>query len=314
MSDLRDACFNTLYDLARTDSNIIFLTADMGAFGLLRFRRDMPDQFCNVGISEQAMLSLAAGLALERKKVVVYSITPFVTLRCYEQIKVDVCGMQLSVVILGIGTGLTYGGDGPTHHSLQDIAVMRALPGMRVYGPSDTASTSWAVRQALQEAGPAYIRMERGVLPDLGSGLSDDRMPARVLCRGSCVGIISTGYMTHRALEAVRLLESMGVSCTLMDMVGLWPAADQVIGDLAREVDLLVTIEEHSLAGGLGGIAAECLLRQEISTPLLALGVPHEFCTRVADREVLLDGYGLSAEGLAAGIIGRWKRLKRRGE
>ena len=128
--DIRDAFFNQLYEIAAQDRNVVLLTADMGAMAIDRFRRELPDQFINVGVAEQNMVSVAAGMALCKKKVFIYAIAPFVTMRCYEQIKVDISGMCLPVTIVGAGPGIAYDFDGPTHHAVQDMAIMRALPNM----------------------------------------------------------------------------------------------------------------------------------------------------------------------------------------
>ena len=129
--DTRDAFFFDLYNIARNDRQVVFLTADMGAYSLARFKKDLPKQYINVGVAEQNMVSVAAGLSLSGKKVFIYSITPFTTFRCFEQIKIDLSGMNLPVVIVGMGTGFTYSGDGPTHHAIHDLAVMRVLPDSR---------------------------------------------------------------------------------------------------------------------------------------------------------------------------------------
>ncbi len=133
--DIRDAFFDKLYNIAKNDSQVIFMTADMAAFGLVKFKNDLPNQFINVGIAEQNMVSVAAGLALRNKKVFIYTIIPFATERCYEQLSVDACGMNLPITIIGVGPGLTYGSDGPTHHGTQDIAIMRSLPKITILNP-----------------------------------------------------------------------------------------------------------------------------------------------------------------------------------
>ena len=303
MVDLRDACFDEIYALAKGDPNVVFLTADMGAFSLQRFKKDLPSQYLNVGISEQMMISVAAGLAIEGKRVFVYSIAPFVTLRCYEQIKVDLCCMNLPVVIIGIGTGFMYGGDGPTHHSVHDIAVMRALPNMQVMGPCDVVSTQASVRTAYASSCPSYIRIERGQLADLYAPSDIDKAGSMSQLRtGRSVAIIATGLMTHKALAAAGILNAHSISAQVIDVVRIHPLDVPKVLSLAAGVELVVTLEEHSCVGGLGGSLAEAWVDQNIKTPLLRLALPHENCFTVSDREALLAQYGLDAPSVARSV------------
>jgi len=160
--DLRDAFFDRLYELAIEDENFYFLTADMWAFSLGKYKENLGNRFINTGIAEQNMISVAAGLAKSGKKVCVYTITPFVTERCFEQIKVDLCCMNLPVMIVGIGAGLTYSNDGPTHHTLNDIAIMRSLPNMTIYSPSSPEMNAALAEQAYNNNGPSYVRLDKG--------------------------------------------------------------------------------------------------------------------------------------------------------
>ncbi len=303
MVDLRDACFDEIYALAKNDPDVVFLTADMGAFSLQRFKKDLPLQYFNVGISEQVMISVAAGLALEGKKVFVYSIAPFVTLRCYEQIKVDLCCMNLTVVIIGIGTGLMYGGDGPTHHSVDDIAVMRALPNMQVMGPCDVVTTQAAVRAAYASSSPSYIRIERGQLPALYDPQVIDMSGTMAqLWTGREVAIVSTGYMTHRAMSAAAILDADSISTRVIDVVRIHPLDIEKLLLLVSGVRLVVTLEEHSCVGGLGGSLAEAWVDRSIGIPLLRLALPHENCFTVSDRDALLAQYGLDPQAIARSV------------
>lgn len=163
--DIRDAFFGELYKIASKDKNVVFLTADMGAFALNKFKGDLPKQFINVGVAEQNLISVAAGLALGGKKVFAYSIAAFITYRCYEQIKVDLCQMGLPVTIIGAGPGLTYGSDGPTHHAIYDIAIMRVLPQMTILTPTSPEKAKKAARIAYDSQTPMYIRLAKGKLP-----------------------------------------------------------------------------------------------------------------------------------------------------
>lgn len=163
--NIRDAFFDEVYTIAGGDKSVIFLTADMDAHSLGKFRKDLPSQYFNVGVAEQNMVSVAAGLALGGKKVFIYSVASFVTQRCYEQVKVDLCGMHLPVTLIGSGPGITYSSDGPTHHAVQDIANMRALPGITILSPADSSTAAAAARLAYRDKGTVYVRLDKGKLP-----------------------------------------------------------------------------------------------------------------------------------------------------
>ena len=167
--DMRDAFFDKLYDIAAKDKKVIFLTADMGAFSLERFKKNLKPQYFNVGVAEQNMVSVAAGLALSGKNVFIYSIVPFVTQRCYEQIKVDLSLMNLPVTIIGSGPGFSYNSDGPTHHALQDLAIIRALPNMTILSPSDSDMAEAFAMLSYKNKGPTYVRLDKGKYSSLYS-------------------------------------------------------------------------------------------------------------------------------------------------
>ena len=196
--DMRDAFFNQLYHYISIDKNVVILTADHGAFGLKKIEQDFPEQYYNIGIAEQALISIAAGLAKCGKKVYVYAINNFVSLRVLEQVNVDLCAMNLDVNIIGVGAGFTYSTDGPTHHGVQDMSAMLNLPNLRVYNVTDDINTKKLVDLSYNEAGPKYFRIEKGMLPRLHSA-ADDCVGYKVLTRAdSDTVLISSGFMTHK--------------------------------------------------------------------------------------------------------------------
>jgi transketolase len=161
MGTMRDSFFDTLYKIARRDPDVMLVDADMGAPSLDKFRRDMPAQFVNVGIAEQNAISVAAGLTLGGKKAFAYAIAPFITLRCYEQIKVNMCSMKIPVACVGVGAGFSYEDSGPTHHTTEDIAIMRALPNMTIFNVSDNIMASACAKIAYEYESPLYVRLDR---------------------------------------------------------------------------------------------------------------------------------------------------------
>lgn len=300
--DIRDAFFDELYQIAKEDRDVVFMTADMGAFSLERFRKDFPERFINVGISEQNLISTAAGLALSGKKVFVYAIIPFVTLRCLEQIKVDLCVMNLGVTIVGAGAGLTYSIDGPTHHAIEDVSVMRALPGMTIYNPSEQITAKAAARIAYQTSGPVYIRLDKGKWPllrdhndDLSDGCSELRSGSQVL-------IAATGNMTHIALKVGDAVSESGISTGVLDVYRLKPTPEK-IAEIAGKYKMLVTLEEHTLPGGMGGAIAEHFADHGMMIPITRLGIEDIYPQRLGERDWMLRDLGLDVESLASRIM-----------
>ena len=171
--DIRDAFFEELYIIAQEDKSVVFLTADMGAWGLTKFREDMPDRFFNVGVAEQNLINVSAGLTLAGKNVFAYAIAPFITYRCYEQIKVNLCDNKLPVTIIGAGSGLTYKTDGPTHHCVFDIPIMRVLP-VTILTPHNEDEARQSVRMGYENAMPTYVRLGRGEFPAQYGQYRDD--------------------------------------------------------------------------------------------------------------------------------------------
>jgi transketolase len=282
--DIRDAFFDELYEIARRDRKVVFLTADMGALSLERFRQDFPDRFINVAVAEQNLVSVAAGLALAGKKAFIYAIIPFVTLRCLEQIKVDLCVMKLPVTIVGSGAGFTYSSDGPTHHAIEDVSIMRALPGITIYNPSDQVTAKAAALSASQCTGPVYIRLDKGSFPALyhpddnfSNGLAHLRTGTKLL-------IIATGCMTHVALQEAEDLRKSGINAGLVDLFRLKPIGERLI-EIARRYEGVVTLEEHTLPGGMGAAVLEFFADKGLRLPVKRLGISDVYPARCGDRE-----------------------------
>lgn len=200
-SDTRDAIIGELFDLASADRRIVLLSADTGAYKLKEFKAKLPGQFYNVGISEQNAISVAGGLAATGRHVFVFGITNFVTMRALKQIKLDLCCMRRPVTILGLGTGFVYSIDGPTHHITEDVAIMRALPEMQIWCPSDYAMAAASVREALKHGGPGYIRFDKGPFTPVYAPDEDFSPGMARLADGRDLTIVATGVMTTLALK-----------------------------------------------------------------------------------------------------------------
>jgi len=275
MESQRDAFFNELYRIAKKDKDIILISADMGAPSLDQWRTNLPGQFFNVGIAEANMIAIAAGLALSGKKPFCYAIMPFITLRCYEAIKVNLCLMNLPVTLIGVGAGFSYDDSGPTHHSTEDISIMRALPNMTIYNASDTTLASHFAQLAYESPSPVYIRLDREELPLLHQGtkyIGDGIAYLREGCGYSSL-IIATGNMVHKALGIKEV--------AVWDIWRLKPLGKTDFSGIKQ----VTTFEEHMLAGGLGSIIAERLIGSGLSIPLKRVGIKDKYYYVYGGRE-----------------------------
>jgi len=300
--DIRDAFFDELYQLAVNDTNVVLMTADMGAFSLERFRKDFHDRFINVGIAEQNLISTAAGLALTGKKVFVYAIIPFITLRCLEQIKVDLCVMNLPVTIVGAGAGFTYSSDGPTHHAIEDVSVMRALPGIAIYNPSDQMTAKAAAQQAYKSTGPVYVRLDKGAFPVLHRAADDLSKGLAYIRKGYKLLVIATGCMTHVSLELSDAMQGAGVNAGVVDLYRIKPIPNELV-EIAKEYDFVVTLEEHTLPGGMGSAVVELFADEGLMIPVKRLGIPDMYPEGYGDREWMKRGFGLDKDSLFSRIM-----------
>ncbi len=308
--DIRDAFFDELYTIAKNDPNVIFLTADMGAYSLVMFKEELSSQYINLGAAEQNMVSIAAGLALGGKIVFIYSIIPFVTLHCYEQIKIDLCCMNLPVTIIGAGPGFTSGSDGPTHNATQDIAVMRVLPEMTILNPSDPVMIQAFANFAYRIPGPKYIRMDKGKFPVIYDGKNNDFSDGLTeLRKGRDLTIIATGIMVHWALKAADELNIRSLSTGVIDLYRLKPLNVEKLLKIINTSKYVVTLEENSIIGGIGSAVSEIFSDTGRNVLLKRLAVPDQHCFKTGDRESLNAFYNLDTPGIVKAILD-WIRHK----
>ena len=291
-----------LVQQARTDKGIYLLVGDVG-YGLVEpFRDEFPDRFINCGIAEQNMVGVATGLALSGKTVFVYSLSNFVTFRCLEQIRNDVCYHKANVKIVCSGGGLSYGNLGMTHHTIQDLAIMRCLPNMTVEVPSEGWAAAQATEAIAQMSGPCYLRLERDgetVLPLRNEDYTIGKASTFAHRNGSDVMLIATGGIVANALHAVRKLKAEGIKATVVDMHTIKPLDEDVIQSANR----ILTIEEHSIVGGLGSAVAE-VLAEDGGVRFHRLGLNDCFCHEVGDQEYLRAKHHLSIDAIVSSAEG----------
>lgn len=289
--DMRDAFFEELFKIASFDKDVILLMADQGAITFKKFEEKIPSQLINVGIAEQNMISVAAGLTLSGKKVFVHAIANFATLRCFEQIKVDLSIMNLPVTIIGIGAGFAYGSDGPTHHANQDIAAMRSIPGIRILNASDNVSLSTFPHLAYQFPKLTYIRLDKGNYPTLYNKNHNFLDGIREIIKGKDVVINSTGVMVH---QAVRIAEQSKTKVGVIDIYQLKPLNEKKLLHLLSSYKKIVILEEHIAYGGLATIVADLLADYSLGKDFLRIGLPDENTFIYGDRDYMHDKIGIS--------------------
>jgi len=277
----------------------------MGAFSLAKFKKNLSSQYINVGVAEQNLVSVAAGLALGGKKVFIYAIAPFVTQRCYEQIKIDLCCMRLPVTVIGVGAGIAYNSDGPTHHATQDIAVMRALEGITIINPSDPVTSAAAASMSYKENNPVYVRIDKGKWPLLYDEIQDFADGLALLRDGGDVLIVSTGLMVHRALEVAEELSRHSIDAAVLDLYRIKPVNVELLLDVISQSKQVVTLEEHSVIGGIGSIISEILTDQRVALPLKRIGILEKICLGYGDRDWMHSFHGLDVDGIAETILNR---------
>jgi transketolase len=303
---MRDAFIAGLYEKAKLDKNIVFISNEYGAPTLDRFREEFPNQFINAGISEQNIISVAAGLAMEGKKVFIYSIASFITLRCFEQIKLDICCHNLPVTILGVGACYAYSEDGPSHHATEDISIMRTLVGMEIYAPSDSEIAYDFVDVALSSKVPMYIRFDKGrfpVLKNLSHKKTQSFREFFIENNSSQTCIFSMGIMTQRALEVAKTLKQQGVYIKTIDLFKLKPLHKKEILKTLQGIANIITIEEHTINGGLGSIIAELITDNYLSVRLKRIAVNDEDLYTYGNRDTLHLKLGLDRDSLVAIVV-----------
>ncbi len=294
----------TLLELARLDSDILVVTGDSRGSGkLISFTDVLPGQVVEVGIAEQNLVGIAAGLASAGKKVFAVSPACFLVARALEQIKNDVAYSDQPVKLIGISAGVSYGALGSTHHSLHDYAVLRAINNIDIVAPADNFEAREAIKAAASYPRPIYIRFGKKPLYHLHNANSQFKVGQAIeLAAGSDVTFIATGEPVAHALEACDILERQGVSCGVVSMHTVKPLDVEVLLRVAAHSRALITVEEHSVSGGLGEACASTLLQSGVSLPFKIIGIPDEYMVTGSQSEIFRH-YGIMADGLVSAAL-----------
>ena len=297
----RKSFTDELLALAKQDKDIIAVTSDArGSVTLGDFANELPGQFVECGIAEQDAVGISAGLAHSGKKVFACGPACFYVARSLEQVKVDMAYSQNPVTILGVSGGIAYGALGATHHSLHDIAVLRTFPGMTIFIPADGQQTKMLVRQLVDYKLPAYVRVGRAAVPEVYPETKTDFEIGKAiqLHDGDDLTISACGEPVWHALEAAKRLENDGIQARVIDMsLAIKPCDREAVINAARETGRIITVEEHSRYGGLGGMVAEIVAEEMPGTEMTILGIPDENAVHGTDKEIR-HYYGLDADGI----------------
>lgn len=306
----QDVFSETLQRLAETDRTIIAVTSDSRGSGkLVPFGKKFPQQIVEVGIAEQNLVGVAAGLGSCDKKVFAVSPACFLTARSLEQIKNDICYSDHPVTIVGISAGVSYGALGSTHHSLHDFAVLRAINNITIVVPADNYETEQATELAAASDKPVYLRFGKKIMPSLKKDNSDVFVfgKGRVITEGNDIAIIANGETVYPAVQAAALLKEQGIEATVVSMHTIKPLDTELLSSLANKCKAIITVEEHSVNGGLGEACASWLLQNGYAKPFKIMGIPDEYTVTGSQVEIL-NHYGIGKEGITKEVTALLKQ------
>lgn len=305
---MRDSAIKMLIELGYKDKDIQLITGDLG-FGVLKpYWEALPNQFMNAGIAEQNMTSVAAGMALEGKKVFTYSIGNFPTLRCLEQIRNDCAYHNANVNVICVGGGFVYGSLGMSHHATEDIAILRALPDVTVFCPGDVTEAEEVVKAAANTEGTCYIRLGRGgegrILENIDFKVGKAVKIREAKDLDKKIALFSTGAILEDCCKACDMLEESNIGVEQYSFHTVKPIDEEIIKECAEKYDYIVTVEEHNIVGGFGSAVAEVMAEAGKKAKLIRLGINDCYCTKVGNQNYLREQYGISAEKIAEKVKG----------
>ena len=298
---MRNAFADEVTQIAKADPRVVLLSGDIGNRLFDKLRAQSPNQFLNCGVAEQNMMGVAAGMGLSGLRPIVYTITPFTTVRCLEQIKVDVAYHESPVIIVGTGSGLSYASLGPTHHSLEDFAIFRAIPNLQVLAPWDAPSLRACLRMALYSGKPTYIRIgkkgeadlcEGRAVPVIGDGL--------VLQTGKQVCILAVGTVSQEAVAAERILNQQGIEAEVVLTHTVKPCPTALFDSLLSRFECFVTVEEHARIGGFGESFLSQLALKSLQKRVICLGTDDSFMPVVGSQAFARSHFGIDAASIVA--------------
>ena len=311
---MRNAFADELLSQSKINEDIVLVSADIGNRLFNPFKELYPHRFYNAGVAEANSIGVAAGLAMGGLKPIVYTIATFVTARCFEQIKVDVCYNDNPVIIVGVGGGFSYAGNGATHHSFEDIAILRTLPNMKIVCPADANEVRGALKAALNQNSPVYIRLGKKNEPLIHKSVPEFNIGKVIeIKKGEEVAILSTGNIMPEALQTAEQLEDEGISTEVVSFHTVKPLDRAYLNQVFEKFKLVVTVEEHGLAGGFGSAVAEWKSSEELKKPLraklLSIGAEDTFMRTGGDQAFARNYFGLDAGSIRSKIQRAYEKM-----
>jgi transketolase len=313
-SDMRDAFFEELYSIAEKDKDVMLLVGDQNAMSFKKFYEKIPNQIINAGISEQNLIGVSAGLSLSGKKVFVHAISNFLTLRCYEQINFDLGLMNLPVTLVGVGSGFSYGDEGATHHSTQDIALMKTIPGMNIYNASDTVSLARFPHLVYGNPGLNYIRFDKESFNPIYDKIDHNfNLGLAKIKEGDDALIISTGNMTHNALEITKQLGCKKINIGVIDLYRIKPLNKKLLLNYLTQSKNVITLEENLKYGGIGSTISDLICDEGLKIGFKRFGLEDKFSLDYGSRDYITKQAELDTNKVSEKIFkflktGRFKK------
>lgn len=304
---MRNAFAAEALNIAKNDKTMVLLSADIGNRLFDTFKTGFSDRFINCGVAEANMTGMAAGLAMSGLRPVTYTIAAFNTVRCLEQIRVDICYHNLPVTIVGVGAGLSYANLGYTHHAAEDIGFLRMLPNMTILCPADPLEVRGALRAAHEHEGPTYIRLGKKGEPEIHSEIPKMEVgESLVVMEGDDVCLLATGTILEKALDAANILEKQGISACVISFYSAKPLDSGKLGEVFSRFPLVATIEEHSEIGGIGAAVAEWAVRHRVDpVKFLPISLPDRIIHESGSQEFAREYFGLTAPVIANRLVDR---------
>src|SRR5215831_630790 len=301
---MRKTCLDSVYEIAKTDPRVFFVGSDLGIGTLKNFKAEMPDRFFMEGVSEANLVGMSAGLALEGKIVYANTIATFITRRCFEQVCLDLCLHNVKVRLIGNGGGVVYAPLGPTHLATEDIAIFRALPHMTILAPADATEMKRMMPHTVDHDGPIYIRLGKG-----GDPIVTRDEPFKIgkifpMREGKDAVIVSCGVMLKRALDAAETLAAKGIQASVLHCPTVKPLDEGVIKQYAAQCPVIVTVEEHTVVGGLGSAVAEIISEADFPTVkrFRRIGIPDVFPDQYGSQDSLLARYDITSDKIVSTV------------
>lgn len=300
---MRNTYLNMLYDFASKDKNVVSLLADNGMIVYDDFRRDFPNRYYNFGISESNMVAAAAGMASCGKIPFVYTISAFIVYRAYEFLRNDVCFQNQNVKLVGIGTGLTYSTLGPSHHTTEDIGLLRSLPNLTVFSPATRAEMRWIMQKAYEIKGPVYIRLGNNNQEYYEDTAKFEIGKPSVVNEGNELTIMTTGPILNEVMEAERMLKAAGINAEVLSVHSLKPFDTKTVAKQILKTKKLVVVEEHNTVGGLYGAVSEAMARENVMVSNLSIGLDDQFAVDYGTINNVRKANGLDAKCIYRKIL-----------